>query len=114
MNDLTETLKTLPANGRRLTTGLALRLTTGNGIAVLGCSRVDTPPTDEDMEAVQSAVWQVFTPTILLQGTQTERRLSGGYTHHIRRLYWPLEGVAVVGQQPVQATLWPTAIEKVT
>jgi hypothetical protein len=50
-------------------------------------------------------VWQVFTPEILLQATTVALTSNHDGEHHIRRLYWPLEGVAVVRTQVVQASL---------
>ena len=105
MNDLPHLLQEMPPDGLRLPSGLALRLTTGNGMAVLGCSRVDTAPSDEEMASVQDAVWQIFKPVILLQAEKNEYRFSGGYEHAIRRLYWPLEAVSVVRVRPVQQVL---------
>ena len=111
MNDLPHILQEMPPDGLRLPSGLALRLTTGNGMAVLGCSRVDAVPSDEEMASIQEAVWQIFKPVILLQADKNEYRLSGGYEHTIRRLYWPLEAVSVVRTQPVQQALFSTKKE---
>jgi hypothetical protein len=106
MNDLPHVLQEMPPDGLRLPNGLALRLTTGNGMAVLGCSRVDVAPSDKEMASVQEAVWQTFKPVILLQADKNEYRLSGGYEHAIRRLYWLLEAVSVVRTRPVQQALF--------
>jgi hypothetical protein len=105
MNQVVPILNGLPLDGLRLDSGLALRLTSGNGMAVLGCSRLKTAPSDEEMALVQEAVWQVFTPEILLQATTISLTSNQDGEHHIRRLYWPLERVAVVRTQVVQASL---------
>jgi len=105
MVDLVQVLNSMPPKGLRLNNGLALHLTSGNGMAVLGCSRIDAAPTDDEMKLVGQAVWKLFTPSILLKDEKIEYRFNGGCEHHIRRLYWPLENVGVVQTQHHQQAL---------
>jgi hypothetical protein len=99
MNVFIQALEKMPDDGLRLDNGLALRLTVGNGMMVLGCSRIDDGPSDEEMACIQDAVCVVFKPEILLRADTITIRHSGGYEHHIRRLYWPLEKVSMVQAQ---------------
>lgn len=105
MNVFIQALGNMPDEGFRLESGLALRLTIGNGMMVLGCSRIDDVPSDEEMASIQDAVCVLFEPEILLQANTTTIRFSGGYEHHIRHLYWPIEEVSVVQTQPHQQAL---------
>ncbi len=105
MNSFVQALDLLPKEGLRLKNGLALRLSAGNGMVVLGCSRIDAVPSDEEMTRIQDAVWQVFKPAILLQADTTEFRFSDGYEHRIRRLYWPIEKTSIVRTRPQQQSL---------
>ena len=106
MNMFIQALENMRDEGLRLESGLALRLTVGNGMTVLGCSRINAAPTDEEMARIQDAVCFVFKPEVLLQANTTTIRFSGGYEHHIQHLYWPLEEVSVVKTQLHQQTLW--------
>ena len=99
MNMFIEALENMPDEGLRLENGLALRLTVGNGMMVLGCSRINEAPTDEEMADNQDAVCTLFKPEILLRADATTIRFSGGFEHHIQHLYWPLEKVSVVQTQ---------------
>lgn len=91
---LADRLRTLPANpkGIRLPRGLALRLTSGNGMHVLGCSRVDSHPSVEEMRLVAKAVIEVFAPEWLFQARGHVWQAG----HGIWRLYWPMERVIPV------------------
>jgi hypothetical protein len=108
MPELTEVLPDLPPNGPgiRLPRGLGLRLSAGNGMMVLGCSRVGVRPSANEMEAVVAAVTAVFQPTAVFQAEKPELRVIGQEEHFIWRLYWPLEGVKLMQQQPVQEALF--------
>lgn len=107
MPELTEVLPDLPPNGPgiRLPRGLGLRLSAGNGMMVLGCSRVGVRPSANEMEAVVAAVAAVFQPTAVFQGTEPELRVIGQEEHFIWRLYWPVEGVSVVWRPKAQLAL---------
>jgi len=105
MNVFIQALEKMPDEGLRLGSGLALRLTIGNGMMVLGCSRIDDVPSDEEMASIQDAVCGLFEPEIMLRANTTTIRFSGGYEHHIRHLYWPLAQVSVVQTQLHQQTL---------
>ncbi|MCB8986913.1 MAG: hypothetical protein H6661_04095 [Ardenticatenaceae bacterium] len=94
-------LKNLPENGRRLPGGLALRITRGNGMAVLGCSRVGVAPSETEMEVIVEAVVEAFEPAAVWLANQPVRkevaRLADGdetavvEIHYIWRVYWPEE-----------------------
>ncbi len=110
------TLKNLPPHGRRLTGGLALRLTRGNGMNVLGCSRVNVPPSETEMETVVEAVAEAFGPAVVWMATGPERKEvaylpDGAETavaevHYIWRVYWPQESLRPAWQMgPVQPAL---------
>ena len=105
-NNLVEILKTLPANGRRLKGGLALRITRGNGMAVLGCSRIGVPPSLVEMRTIATAVRDAFDPPCLFgDSTISLHTDKQGNLHHIQRLYWPLNDVSLVWSPPVQQPL---------
>lgn len=105
MPNLTAVLRDLPLEGIRLSGGLALRLSRGNGMMVLGISRVGVDPSGQELETVMQAVIRTFKPRLLFQAEMPERRHRNGHTHHIWRLYWPLEGISQVYKRPVQETL---------
>lgn len=117
-------LKNLPPNGRRLKGGLALRISQGNGMNVLGCSRVDVEPSLTEIETVITAVEEAFHPAFIFVAEKPVRReiprLVGETAvleiHYIWRVYWPVEGVqlaesllgcgiGVGGERPLQGTL---------
>lgn len=106
MSNYVQVLDGLPKDGLRLGSGLALRLTSGNGMAVLGCSRINAVPSDEEMTCIQDAVWQLFSPEILLQAVNITLILNDDGEHHIRRLYWPLEGISIVKTRAIQQHLF--------
>jgi len=99
-------LKNLPENGRRLQGGLALRITRGNGMAVLGCSRVRVAPSETEMEVIVEAVVEAFEPSAVLLAAGPERKeqawLPEGEetavveVHFIWRVYWPEEKMRLV------------------
>lgn len=107
------TLQHLPPNGRRLEHGLSLRMSKGNGMNVLGCSRVDVAPSLTEMEVMVTAVKEAFGATVVFVAEKPERReiprLVGEdailEVHHIWRIYWPVEGVRLVQERPLQAAL---------
>ena len=99
-------LRHLPENGRRLRGGLALRLSRGNGVTVLGCSRVRVPPSETEMETVIAAVAEAFEPSVIWLAAEPEKKevawLPEGEetavveVHYIWRVYWPEEGLRAV------------------
>lgn len=91
MADLTAVLADLPAEGVRLRGGLALRLTSGNGMTVLGCSRINMPPGDIELSTVIGAVKIVFQPSHLFRERTVQVIEKAGNSHHIIRIYWPDE-----------------------
>ena len=100
---LEEVLADLPADGIRLTGGLALRLTTGNGIHVLGCSRVRVAPSAQEMEIIGRAILQIHRPAVLMRGRRPLPIVDRhGTTHVIWRFYWPAEPVELIHQSPEQ------------
>lgn len=111
------TLKNMPKEGRRLDGGLALRISKGNGMNVLGCSRVGVQPSLAEMEVMVTAVKEAFGAAVVFMGEKPERReiarLEGNdalsEVHYIWRIYWPVEGVQpaekVVGERPIAARL---------
>ena len=111
------TLQHLPPNGRRLEKGLALRITQGNGMAVLGCSRVDVEPSLVEMGVMVTAVAEAFHPSVIFIAEAPVRkeiaRLVGETAvleiHYIWHIYWPLAGVklaeVVDKELPKQAAL---------
>jgi hypothetical protein len=105
MNSLTayliSTLQCLPENGLRLSDGLALRLSRGNGWYVLGCSRVGAAPDLREMERVCAAVVAVYRPSQIWRG-QLALQTKGGLQHYILRLYWPFEELDLVYESPTQ------------
>jgi hypothetical protein len=107
MPELTEIVRHLPVNGpgRRLARGLGLRLSRGNGMMVLGCSRIGVRPSTTEMETVVDAVTAVFQPAAIFQADETERRLVLNQEHFIWRLYWPVESVSVVWRPAEQLAL---------
>lgn len=108
MNNLITILRNLPREGKRLPNGLALRLSKGNGVFVLGCSRVDVPPSDAEMQIIARAVQEAFMPPLMYKGGRPSvKAVSGqrGRLHHICRLYWLEEDVTVV-KLPVQMELF--------
>ncbi|MBK8987395.1 MAG: hypothetical protein IPM39_15180 [Chloroflexi bacterium] len=113
---LVYTLQNLPAAGRRLTGGLALRLTKGNGMNVLGCSRVGVQPSETEMDTIVEAVVEAFGPAVVWMATGPERKevayLPDGEetavaeVHYIWRVYWPQEALRPAWQMgPVQPAL---------
>ena len=97
IDTLTKVLRTLPPAGRRLSGGLALRLSHGNGMTVLGCSRIGTRPSTVEMEVIVQAVADAFEPAVIYQAKEAEwRRDQGDHEVYIWRLYWPVEEVAEV------------------
>ena len=106
MADLHLVLQSLPPGGVRLPRGLALRMSYGNGMAVLGCSRIGTKPSDEEMETVQTAVQKAFAPDVLLQADNISLSTNEDGEHHIRRLYWPCERISVVWRPVTQKELF--------
>jgi len=106
------TLKNLPANGRRLPGGLALRLTKGNGMNVLGCSRVGVQPSETEMGVIVEAVVEAFGPTAVWLASRPERKevawLPDGEetavseVHYIWRVYWPEEALRPAWAQGMQ------------
>ena len=106
------TLKNLPQNGRRLPGGLALRLTKGNGMTVLGCSRVGVQPSETEMETIVEAVVEAFGPTAVWLASRPERKevayLPDGEetavseVHYIWRVYWPEEALRPAWAQGMQ------------
>lgn len=111
MADLPTILRNLPAAGARLPGGLALRISRGNGMVVLGCSRVGVAPSETEMEVVLDAVVSAFAPAVVFQATEPEYRAVGGYDHYIWRLYWPAERVQVAWQPATQGELLSGANE---
>lgn len=105
MNMFIQALENIPNEGVRLESGLALRLTVGKGMMVLGCSRINEAPSDEEMAGIQDAVCVLYKPEVLLRAKTITIRFSGGYEHHIRHLYWPLAEVSVVQAQVYQQAL---------
>lgn len=105
--ELTTILSSLPVNGPgiRLPRGLGLRLTKGNGMMVLGCSRIGVRPSAREMETVVDAITAVFRPTAVFQAIEPECRIVGAEQHFIWRIYWPCEGVSLVRQEARQAEL---------
>jgi len=103
---LVYTLKNLPENGRRLEGGLALRITRGNGMAVLGCSRVGVAPSETEMEVIVEAVVEAFGPAAVWMAAGPEKKeqawLPEGEdtavveVHFIWRVYWPVEKLQLV------------------
>ena len=99
-------LKNLPENGRRLPGGLALRITRGNGMAVLGCSRVGVAPSETEMEVIVEAVVEAFGPAAVWMSAGPEKKeqawLPEGEdtavveVHFIWRVYWPVEKLQLV------------------
>ena len=99
-------LKNLPENGRRLKGGLALRISRGNGMAVLGCSRVRVAPSETEMEVIVEAVAEAFGPAAVWLAAGPERKevawLPDGEetavveVHFIWRVYWPEEKMRLV------------------
>ncbi|MBP7041730.1 MAG: hypothetical protein KBE23_03250 [Chloroflexi bacterium] len=111
------TLKNLPQNGRRLPGGLALRLTKGNGMNVLGCSRVGVQPSETEMAVIVEAVVEAFGPTAVWLASRPERKevawLPDGEetavseVHYIWRVYWPEEKMRLAWQPSAeQMALW--------
>ncbi len=109
-------LRNLPPAGRRLKGGLALRLTRGNGMACLGCSRVNVPPSKREMEVIVEAVAEAFGPTAVWMANAPARRevarlVEGEETavaerHYIWRVYWPEEPLTLAWQPgPAQPAL---------
>lgn len=107
MTELTTILSSLTPNGPgiRLPRGLGLRLTCGNGMMVLGCSRIGVRPSVNEMETVVDAVTAVFQPVAVFQANEPELRLVAGVEHFIWRLYWPIESVSVVWRPAEQLAL---------
>lgn len=111
------TLKHMPKEGRRLDGGLALRISKGNGMNVLGCSRVGVEPSLAEMEVMVTAVKEAFGTAVVFVGERPERReiprLVGNdallEVHYIWRIYWPVESVrpaeVVVRERPLQKML---------
>lgn len=99
-------LKNLPENGRRLRGGLALRISRGNGMNVLGCSRVRVPPSETEMETVVAAVAEAFEPSVIWQAAGPEVKevawLPEGEetavveVHYVWRVYWAEERLTAV------------------
>ncbi|MCL4872193.1 MAG: hypothetical protein KJ063_24810 [Anaerolineae bacterium] len=108
MNQLASLLTSLPPDGIRLESGLALRLSKGHGMAVLGVSRLGVSPTDAEMALVYAAIQQAFAPSVLLQADKITLYVNRDGRHFIRRLYWPLEDISPVRlrEQPVQIALF--------
>ncbi|MCB8942527.1 MAG: hypothetical protein H6658_02005 [Ardenticatenaceae bacterium] len=104
MNKLVPILKNLKPEGKRLNGGLALRITRGNGMTVLGCSRVEQAPSEIEMKTVMEAVIFLWQPSHIWRGHISVSR-SGGEEHHIWRLYWPIEKLEEVYAEPVQEEL---------
>lgn len=100
MVDFVHILKNLPPDGTRTDTGLALRLTTGNGMAVLGCSRVGDVPSEAEITAVVDAIRKVYAPSMLFRADQPETRIVETHPHTILRLYWPIERISIVPNLP--------------
>lgn len=106
-HDLPDILRSLPINGpgRRLPRGLGLRLSRGNGMYVLGCSRIGVRPSITEMETVVAALVPVFQPTVVFRAVEAECRIVGAEEHFVWRIYWPLEGVSVVWRPAEQLAL---------
>lgn len=107
MPELTEVLRELKPNGPgiRLRGLLGLRLTSGNGMFVLGCSRIGVRPSAREMETVVDAVTAVFQPTAIFRANEPELRVVCGEENFIWRLYWPTEGVTAVWRPAEQLSL---------
>ena len=93
-NHLVPILQNLPPAGLRLSGGLALRLSHGNGMTVLGCSRIGVRPSTVEMEVIVQAVVAAFSPKVIYQAKEPEWRRAGDV--YIWRLYWPVEEVEEV------------------
>lgn len=84
---------------------LAARLSRGNGMIVLGCSRIDVAPSLTEMETVATAVRAVFAPAWLWRAKEAERREIRGEAHYIWRLYWPAETLELI-HAPMKQVSW--------
>lgn len=107
MDALIYTLKNLPENGRRLDGGLALRLTKGNGWAVLGCSRVGQPPSEQEMKVLTEAVVEAFGPQRIWRGEKPSPVAYQGAEHYVWRLYWSLERMEQVYEDDATQEKFP-------
>jgi hypothetical protein len=109
MDALTYTLKTLPDAGKRLEGGLGLRISRGNGFAVLGASRAGVPPSVKEMEILKDCIVEIWRPSQIWRGRVTSRRrvVDGClFEDFIWRLYWPLEDLELVHETAVQERLF--------
>ncbi|MCA9935978.1 MAG: hypothetical protein H6662_15690 [Ardenticatenaceae bacterium] len=106
MTELTQVVRELPQKKSiRLKGGLALRYSTGMGLAVIACSRVGVAPSETEMKVVAAAVRDVFQPDVLFAEEFIDIVKTGEYEHHVQRLYWPTRSAQVVWQRPIQAAL---------
>lgn len=105
MEKLIYILKNLPPSGKRLDGGLALRLSRGNGWAVLGCSRVGQMPSEQEMETICKAVVEVWRPAQVWRGGKGKVLVVKGeqVEHFIWRLYWTLETLELVYELSIQS-----------
>ena len=106
MSKLTWILQNLPREGRRLDGGLALQLHRGRDLTILDCSRIDQPPSEVEMRTVSDAVIEAFVPAAIWHGSVFVVE-SGGYSHHIWRLYWPVGAFEQVYEQPAKEMAFP-------
>ena len=106
MNKLTWTLQNLPREGNRLDGGLALQLHCGRDLTILDCSRIDQPPSETEMKTVADAVVEAYHPAAIWRG-QPFVIESGGFSHHIWRLYWPVAAFEQVYERPAKEMAFP-------
>lgn len=99
MSKLAWALQNLPKEGKRLDGGLALRLFHGRDLAFLDCSRIDQAPSAIEMKTVAEAVVEAYHPAVIWRGSVFVVE-SGGYQHHIWRLYWPVDVLEQVYTAP--------------
>ena len=113
-NRLVYALQNLPPNGRRLEKGLALRITTGNGMNVLGCSRTGVEPSLTEVQTVITAVCEAFgvsLSAVLMEKKPVRREIARmveetavSEIHYIWRVYWPVEGVVMASEMAEEVT----------
>jgi hypothetical protein len=91
--------------GHRLSGGLGLRLSRGNGMYVLGCSRYDNVPSETEMSTVETAVVSVFAPRFIFRSARPGWAGRGEKQHGLWRIYWPQEEIEMTYFKPMQLDL---------
>lgn len=88
-----------------LSGGLWLRMSSGNGMVVIGCSRVDEPPSETEIKTVVNAVARLFSPVCVLVSESPVARRRNGVVWHVVYVVWPRARYRIAWQQMVQGTL---------